>query len=91
MKNHLIKEGTALKNRRILRRCAILLLTLCLLLSASGYCRPLRAEASAEEPAAAEPTEEAGYPDAFIIFVSGIDSREGLVDRSNSDVNILLP
>ena len=41
-----------------------------------------------EEPEP-EPEPESQFPDVFRIFVSGIDSREGLVDKSYSDVNII--
>ncbi len=37
-----------------------------------------------------EPTAEPVLPDTFTIYVSGIDSREGLVDKSYGDVNILV-
>lgn len=37
-----------------------------------------------------EPTAEPEFPEAFSIYVSGIDSREGLVDKSYGDVNILV-
>ncbi len=40
------------------------------------------------EPAP-EPTPEPEFPDVFTIYVSGIDSREGLVDLSYSDVNMI--
>lgn len=56
---------------------------------------PTAAPADTPEPVATpEPTpgptpEPVEYPDVFTIYVSGIDSREGLVEKSYSDANII--
>ena len=42
----------------------------------------------AEQPVLEE--ELITYPDTFTVYVSGIDSREGLIAKSRSDVNILM-
>ncbi len=50
------------------------------------------APADSSEPAsgsAPDAAAEEGYPDVFTIYVSGIDSRKGLVDKSYSDANII--
>ena len=49
---------------------------------------PAPTPTSTPEPTA-EPTPEPDFPRVFTIFVSGIDSRDGLVDKSFSDVNTL--
>lgn len=45
--------------------------------------KPLEAEQVIQEE------DESGFPKVFTVFISGIDSRSGLVAKSRSDVNIL--
>lgn len=49
-----------------------------------------REEVETEKEVKEEPKEEnSGIPTTFTVYISGIDSREGLVAKSRSDVNII--